>query len=324
MSLEVKKTGCINTVKSIPAHNRSRNTFGGLRSGLFASALCMLAFTCEEQYESPVVARVGKATLTLDDVYKSIPPEFSDHITREQMINYVKQWIDTELLFQEALHQKIHKEKEIRERIEKMKKDLLSAEVISRTSFAASKNLVSEEAILTYYEAHKDSFIRESDVVKYIGIVVDSLSTAWKVRNQMTADNFLDLAVRYSRTPVQDPRSVPYVALSSLPPELSSVLDKIRVNGATAPIKLGEDFHVIRVLDKQPAGSICKLEEVRGDIISTLSSQSQKKDMERLLSDLRLKMDYEFHFELIPGNGNVAKESPAKTKSSTTPDSSGA
>lgn len=273
-----------------------------------AVSVMTLGFTCDEKGESPVVARVGSATLTLDDVYKSIPPEFSDHITREQMINYVKQWIDTELLFQEALHQKIQKEKEIRDRIEKMKKDLLSAEVISRTSFAASKNLVSDEAIVTYYEAHKDSFIRESDVVKYIGIVVDSLSTAWKVRNQMTADNFLDLAVRYSRTPVQDPRSVPYVALSSLPPELSRVLDNIRVNGTTAPIELGDGYHIIRVLDKQPAGSISKLEEVRGDIISTLSAQSQKKDMERLLSDLRLKMDYEFHFELIPGNGDVSPQ----------------
>ncbi len=281
-------------------HNRVL-VVSGLISALLCS-LCAMAFTCQKRTDSPIIARVGNAILTLDDLYGRIPPEYSARITREQKINYVKEWIDTELLFQEALRQKIHKEPEIRDRLAKMKKDLLSAEIITRSSFAASKYTVSEDAVKACYEEHKGSFVRETDVIKYLEIVVADLKTAWNVRNLVTTDNFLDLAVRYSKAPVQDPRALPYVPLNALPQNVADLANTIRVNGTTAPIEIDGAFHIIRILDKQKAGTICSLEEVREDIISTLSTEAQKRHMEELLSNLRLKMDYEFHFELIPSS----------------------
>jgi parvulin-like peptidyl-prolyl isomerase len=260
-----------------------------------------MGFTCQKRTDSPVIARVGNAILTLEDLYERIPPEYSDHISREQKINYVKQWIDTELLFQEAMRQKIEKEPEIRARLAEMKKDLLSAEIISRNSFAASKSNVSEEAVRAYYDEHKDSLVRESDVIKYLEIVVADLKTAWDVRTMVTRDNFLDLAVRYSKSPVQDPRALPYVPVDELPPNVTSALSAIRINATSAPVEVNGGYHIIRILDKQKAGTPCSLEEVQEDIMSMLSTRAQKQHMDELLSNLRLKMDYEFHFEHIPG-----------------------
>lgn len=280
---------------------------------ILLTAVCTLLslfFICEKQTHSPIVARVGKSVLTLDDLFKRIPPEYSDRITREQMINYVKQWMDTELLYQEAIRQKINHEKEIRERLEKMKKDLLSAEMISRNSISSGNNIIPQPAIEAYYEANKESFIRETDVVKYIEIVVEDLKSAWNVRNMVTTDNFLDLAVRFSKVPVQDPRSVSYISIDMLPQEMADVISNIRVSGTTAPFNMSDGYHIIRILDKQKAGTTSMLEEVRDDIIGILSTDAQKKDIETLLSNLRLKMDYEFHFDLIPSN---RVEQPSQT-----------
>jgi len=221
------------------------------------------------------------------------------------MINYVKQWMDTELLYQEALRQRIQREKEIKERLAKMKKDLLSAELISRNSFAASKYHISDDAIVAYYEEKKENFVRESDVVKCMEIVVDDLKTAWQVRNMVTGDNFLDLAVRFSKAPVQDPRTVPYVAVEELPAPIGEIVPKIRVDGTTSPIKSENGYHIVRVLDKQKAGDLCDMEEVRDEIVSDLSSEAHKRHLDRLLSNLRLKMDYEFHFDRIPGEKDI-------------------
>ena len=154
--------------------------------GIVLLALSMMAFTCQTRTESPIIARVGRAVLTLDDLYDRIPPEYNDYISREQKINYVKQWIDTELLFQEAFRKKIHREPEIRSRLRQMKKDLLSSEMISRYASAPVKNPVSEDVIRAYYDAHKDTFIRESDVIKYIEIVVRDQKTAWEVHRMIT------------------------------------------------------------------------------------------------------------------------------------------
>ena len=108
---------------------------------VITSVTATIITQCNTKPSSPVIARVGKSILTVEDFQKSIPPEYSDQITREQNINYVKQWIDTELLFKEAMRQKIDRDPVIRDRLEKMKKDLLAAEMMNR--YSTSKSLKS-------------------------------------------------------------------------------------------------------------------------------------------------------------------------------------
>lgn len=258
----------------------------------------MMGFTCEKN-DSPVIARVGRAVLTLEDLNKRIPQELHENITNQQRINYVKKWIDTELLYQAALNQKIDKEPVIKKRLEQMKKDLLGAEMISRNSASAQSTKISEEAILNYYQEYKGSFIRESDVVKYIELVVDDLKTAWNVRNLISESNFFEIASKYSKVPVQDPLTASFIAVEDLPPEFSSVLFSFRIQGTTNPIALNDDYHIVRIIDKRKAGDTCSVEEVREEIISTLSANAQKRNIEFLLADLRQKIDHEFHFELL-------------------------
>lgn len=268
---------------------------------IFVFFATLLSLNCDyfAKSDSPIIARVGRSVLTLEDLNKSIPASYSDKITKKQRINYVKQWIDTELLYQAALKKKIHKEKKIRQRLKQMKKDLLGAEMITRLTTDFKNTVVSDDEIQNYYNENKSSFTREADVIKYVEIVVDNLTTGWKVRNLVKDDNFLDLASKFSTVPVQDPRSAKFVPVIDLPKEISDVAFRIRINGTTSPIKLDDGVHIVRVLDKQSAGETCLLEEVYDDILSTLSTQKQRQQMEFMLSDLRNKTDYEFNFDII-------------------------
>ncbi len=272
----------------------------------FVVAMVFAWAGCESRDPDQVVARVGNSTLTLDDLFKSIPPEYSDHITREHMISYVKQWIDTELLYQEALRRRIHKEPEIRDRLQKMKRDLLSAEIISRsTVVGADKNPVGPKDVETYYEEHKEALTRNTAVAKYVEIVVDDAKTAWQVRNQITDENFLDLAARYSTIPVEDPRSAEFIPIDRLPSEIGAVIEKTKISGTSVPFEMADGYHIVRVLDKQDAGTISSINEVREEIVGTLATENQKEDIESLLSSLRLKTDLEYHFDKIPGAGQA-------------------
>jgi parvulin-like peptidyl-prolyl isomerase len=267
------------------------------------AALCIYAVffvSCRKAPQSPAIARVGKQVLTLEELYRSIPPEYSDFITREQMINYIKQWIDTELLYAEAQRQKIDREPEIRARLAKMAKDLLSAEVINRNAASSNNVEISGQTIQAYFEAHKGAFTREHDVIKYIEIIVGDMKTAWLVRNQVTDLNFMSLAATYSKAPLCHPDSAPYIPVRALPPVIAEVAMQIRIGGTTAPIQMPDGCHIIRVLDKQKAGTASELSEVRDDILTALTAETHGKEIEALLSDLRLKMDCEFHFDRIP------------------------
>jgi len=256
---------------------------------------------CEKEPASPVIARVGKAVLTLDDLYQSIPPEYVDQISYNENIDYVKQWIDTELLYQAALRQKIDKEPIIKNRLKQMEKDLLSAEMISRTSFSNQGRALNESKIQEYYNQHKEDLVRERDVVRYLEIVVDDLETAERIRREATEDNFATLAAQHSKIPVTDPEKLPYIHIDEMPPSLRDIVEKTSVPGMAGPIQTEVGYHIIKVVERFEKGNICKLDEIREDIMSVLSTKQQKTEMTKLLSELRLKTNVELNLGLIPG-----------------------
>ena len=254
---------------------------------------------CTDRPSSPVIACVGKATFTVDDLLKCIPAEYREQITLEQNINYVKQWIDTELLFQEALRRKIDKEPVIRDRLQKMKKDLLSAEIINRNSSIVQTSSYDEKSVKTFYEINKEKFIREKDVAKYLEIVVTDLRTAWYISKNASQDNFLTFAAEYSQQPYPEDTNIPYITLDEVQPEIRQAILSTPINSSSNPVKSDVGYHVIYVLDKLEKGGICKEEEIWEEIINQLSSKSQKESIEQLLADLRLKTNVEFHSELL-------------------------
>jgi parvulin-like peptidyl-prolyl isomerase len=270
-------------------------------------------FSCKNREESPVIARVGNSVLTLDDLYRSIPPEYIDHISREQIINYIKQWIDTELLYQEALRRKIHREQLIRSRLEKMKKDLLSAEMISRNSLPSESIEISEAIIQKYYNDNKSSFIREADVIKYAQILTESAKEAWAIRNRVSPKNFITVAAQHAGVPLDNFEDIPYIPLYEIPPEIRDALIKISENKISLPIKTPFGYHIIYVIDKQDKGSICSLEEVRDEIVDRISTQQQRAEIEQMISELRLKTNVDFYFDRVPALASSMKTDSASS-----------
>lgn len=274
---------------------------------IIVSVIIFFITLCNQKPSSPIIARVGKSILTVDDFYNSIPPEYSDQITREQNINYIKQWIDTELLFKEALRQKIDRDPVIRDRLEKMKKDLLAAEMMNRYSNSKQSAVIDENAVHTYYELNKEQFIRERDVAKYLEIVTTDSRTAWYVSKNGTADNFLTLAAEYSQQPYPDNNNVPYTTIDDVQDEVKKAILSTDIGETSNPVKSEVGYHVILLLDKQEKGGICKEDEIWEEIVSQISTKNQKEKVEQFLSDLRLKTNVEFNSNLIK-NGNTFTE----------------
>jgi hypothetical protein len=290
-------------------------------AALVCACLCL---ACRIQPKSPMVARVGSSVLTLDELYKTIPPEYSDFITREQIINYVKRWIDNKILYHEALRLKIDKEETIRGRMRRMKEDLLCAEMVSRNAVPLQEIRVPDDQVVQYFEENKGKFIRDKNVAKYLQIVCGDAATAWKVRSLVTQDNFMALASQYSTVPPPDVKSASYVKLDDLPSELAQEIATTKINGTTNVIKTGSTYCIVRVLDKQPKGTMCQLEEVRDDIVNVLAAKMQNAALERLISTLRSKMIVEAHLDVISGrqgNGGDTAAAPPKEETKS-PDSS--
>lgn len=271
-----------------------------IRRGLSIPLIVAALVGCTRNPEGPVVARVGKSVLTLDDLYSSIPPQYRGQISREQHIAYVKQWIDSELLYQEALRRRIHRDKTIRKRLERMKRDLLCAEVMSRGSNVAGSIEIPEEAVIEYYEQNQEDFRRHSDAVKYLEMMLGDYETARKVRSMANAGNFQDLAAKFSSFPVAEPENSPFVPVDQFPSEISKALLETRISATSQPVKTEEGYSIFYIIDRKKNGTICTVDEVRQDILSQLTSQAQKAEIDRMMVELRRSMDVEYDLGVIP------------------------
>ncbi|RKY88916.1 hypothetical protein DRQ11_02355, partial [candidate division KSB1 bacterium] len=59
--------------------------------------------SCHNSKETPqIVARVGNAVLTREMVEREIPKDLSTMITQDKKRSFVRRWIDSEVLYQEA------------------------------------------------------------------------------------------------------------------------------------------------------------------------------------------------------------------------------
>ncbi|MDR2592302.1 MAG: peptidyl-prolyl cis-trans isomerase [Chitinispirillales bacterium] len=273
----------------------------------------IIAASCQHEEiqkrpEGPIVARVGNDYLTLAELKESIPPEYSDVITRDQNVLYVRQWINTEILYQEAIRLGIDQEPVIKARLERMRKDLLSTELMSRSA-SASNVEISEQAIREYYESNREQFVREYNVVRYEDIVVPDVNVAFEIRRTVTHESFKNVAKTHSKSPEGVSENAPYVVLDAIPPKLRNAIITTTVLPAIiGPYGAEDGFHVMRVTGKYDKGTIASIDEVRDEIISRLSSITQKGETERLISEIRARSDVEFNVDLIPGVGAVTPE----------------
>jgi len=306
----------------------NKKTRCGRRVSVFGAVsallLALVAVSCHREEipkrpEGPIVARVGNAYLTLAELKESIPPEYSDVITRDQNVLYVRQWINTELLYQEALRLGINEEPVIKARLERMRKDLLSTELMGRSA-AKSGIEISEQAVREYYESNREQFVREYSVVRYEDIVVADVSVAFEIRRTVTHENFKNVAKTHSKNPAELDGSVPYVALDAIPPKLrNAIIATTTLPAIIGPYGADDGFHVIRVLGKYDKGTIASIDEARDEIVSRLSNITQKGETERLISEIRARSDVEFNIDLIPGIGTPAAEAPVSEASKPAP-----
>ncbi len=266
---------------------------------IFSVVTGIAVLQCTQKDTSPVIAKVGNEILTLDELKRNMPVEYRDQFSKEQNINYVKQWRDTELLFQEAVRNKIDKEPEIKKRLQKMQKDLLAAEVISRFTFENNDSAVSSSAISRYYNEHQKDFIRDRDKIKYLEIIVEDQKTAWYINRNLTNENFEDLSAQYSKIPSTGSTSISPIPVDEIPVEIRNVISNYSIEVNTIPVKTDLGFHVIRVLERLNKDGFCNEDEVRDEIISILTNNIQKQRIEKLLSDLRLKTDVQFNLDLL-------------------------
>lgn len=250
---------------------------------------------CEQQDdETTVVARVGDSVLTLEEVNEQIPPDYSGVVTREEKEEFVRRWIDTEILYREALRRGIHKEKRIKKVIDNIKREFLAAELVER-ELKDNTNITPEE-VEEYYRTHQESFTRDQLEVRAKYLLVESRKKAWKVWRQLVRGENFDKLLREHSIEGGD---LGYFSMDDVPQEIAEVVFSLRKGQISKPVKSELGYYIIQVVDRQGGGTVRPLEEVREEIVDKLIAAKQRDQLEKLMKGLKEKEVVEVHLEVL-------------------------
>ncbi|MFA7290133.1 MAG: peptidylprolyl isomerase [Melioribacteraceae bacterium] len=223
-------------------------------------------FNCSDKKEDDsVVAKAGKSELTKN----SLDSALSDLRNNKKFRNeYIKEWIEKEVLYQVAIDKGITEESEFKSMIEQNKKELaaalLKAQALKDFSYSPSQTELEE-----YFEKFKNDFVLNDDAYRFNLIVFNSEEKSIKFRN-LLLDSKWDRVVSAFKS---DPGVINLINSGfRYAHEINSeqVILSLKVmeqNEVSVVIKSEPDyFTVVQLIEKFNRNTLPKLDNIRDQV----------------------------------------------------------
>ena len=254
--------------------------------------ICLIGmWGCERPQTASVVAKVGNRYLTKEALEKRIPAPFASTISPKEKQRLVENWIEEELLYREAIRQKLDQDAELSDRIERAVRQLLVSELIARTYARDAE--ISEDEILAYYEEHRTDFERDQLELRVRHLVVadrNAMNRAW---DRLQKGEFFEQVAREVSI---DQSAVNGGDLGYFTEDMvtASFWETCREAKLGHRIRTRTElgYHIIEVMDRDDEGSIRDLVDVRGEIQQRILTERRREQRAKLLGELKERIEW--------------------------------
>lgn len=274
---------------------------------LFAIMLSLswLAFFTYCQNNKPlpaeIVARVGDAYLTKTTVLELLPPNLPESDKPYYIQKIVETWIDRQVLFQSARQSGVKLSPIDEFQIETLRQELLNFRFLNQT--LPKEVLITDQEIEDYYQHNQVDFVRDEDEVHLVHLFLEKLDRAivkeireTKLLMDVIKKNYMDRQI----TPVREKNGdLGYVPLPNLRPEFRKAIRGTKTGVIYGPIRTGDGYHYLQVLDRQKKGTVRSLELVVDEIRTRLRMEKQQAALGALKASLRNQIEIETFFSNI-------------------------
>ncbi len=288
-----------------PHTNRNSLAVGILMAVL--ATVMVVATGCDRSSPVPVIAQVGDAKLSVDDLRDAIPEETLRTSTRADLQDYINQWVREELLYQAAESMGYDRDDRIVERVEEARRaimvDIFLEDELDMRPFIA-ENQISE-----YYQNNLETFMRSEDEIA-VEILWFEESADGEAARRMVLEgrSFAEIAADTSFGIVAADLEPEYVTRRELGEELGDAVFPMTRSNLSDLIPTGDGFALVLVTDRQDSGTTRTLEEVRNEIIMRQTSDlwGMKLDelLRRLLEQSSISINAEAGLVLIGGGSD--------------------
>lgn len=265
-----------------------------IRIAVIAVALGGAMLTsCGRQAQQPQeVAKVDDQTLTLDAVHRQL--DTSGGISEMQVRMYAAQWVNSELLYQEARRLGLDHSESVLKNLEDARRQLAINALLEKEIFNDDPRAISREEVAIYFRNHQEEFVLHDDIV-YISLAVFSdRGAASTFREEALQGAGWTAAVVESQNAektslITRTDSVFYTQATLFPSKLWKVASALGVDEVSFPVRTNEGYFVLLSLGSYQRGATPPIEYVEGMIRGRLVLQKRQQRYGEYMDVLRKK-----------------------------------
>ena len=244
--------------------------------------------------EGKTLVRVDGEELTEEGLKAELSLAYGDSIPSGAKAEYLNRWIDNQLLYEEAKRRDLEKLPEVRIRAKQAVKDIT---VLSLLNDQIAKNVqISEDEARKFYQQNKDFFKREQEEIRASHILFSSQAQADSASARLKKGEDFELLARelsldsLTRNTGGD---IGYFSLSNTDPAVARVAAGLQTGMVSSPFRTAMGYHILKITDRKPKGSIRDFEEVKTTLMSQLLQEKRNQAISSLLEELKKKAKIE-------------------------------
>lgn len=133
---------------------------------VFLSLLLSCNSDKDKKGTSKKLAKVGDYTLFMEDINPALFTGLNEQDSISKLKQFTQQWIDERIFLEEAERILSDDEKEISQRIEAYRQNILVYELEKKWANSFADTIISEEDVNEYYEKNKQNFLLKKNIVQ--------------------------------------------------------------------------------------------------------------------------------------------------------------
>lgn len=244
--------------------------------------------------EGKALVKVDNEKLTEEGLKAELSLAYGDSILPGAKLEYLNRWIDNQLLYEEAKKRGLDRLPEVQIRAKQAAKDVT---VLSLLNDQIAKNIQSsEDDARKFYQQNKDFFKREQEEVRASHILFSSQAQADSASARLKkGEDFelLDRELSLDSLTRNTGGDIGYFSLSNTDPVVARVASGLKTGMVSSPFKTAMGYHILKVTDRKPKGSIRDFEEVKTTLMSQLLQEKRNQAISSLLEELKKKAKIE-------------------------------
>lgn len=267
--------------------------------------LSIIFFGCfgsrdKDVIDEQIYTTVNGVHLTESGLKAIVPKDFYDRLTIDHKRQIIEEWVNKELLYQEAQRLEIDKDPEIKRLLLNSKQNLLSNELIERE--LSKIKMPDESELRKIYDDNKEYFELQTNEYRVRYALFDNKKdTTDFYRKVKRNQSFSELAKEFSKHPSSNAGgNLGVVNVESVEPpiweNILSTITKYGIRKISDPFIVIDGWGCVIVDEELKAGNIKPFDYVRDLVLDMYMAEEREEARDNLIKKLKVKADISYEF----------------------------